>query len=231
MSIIEQNLRCVHRQIRTTVQNCGRDSKEITLIAVSKTKPLTAIEDAINAGQRAFRENYVHEAIKKIKWFRKRIQGTELIWHFIGQLQSNKTHLVAKYFDWYQTLDRPQIVGRINNQRPVEQAALNVLIQINISYESTNAGIDPDQMLMLAAHIGKSPRLRLRGLMAIPLPEVNFHQQLAGFKRISRLYKVLKRIYPGVDTLSIGMTKDMPAAIVAGSTLVRIGNVIFGDRD
>lgn len=231
MSIIEQNLQRVHRQIRTAAQDCGRDPQQITLLAVSKTKPVTAIEAAIEAGQRAFGENYVQEGVEKIGWFRERPQGAGLIWHFIGPLQSNKSRLVAEHFDWCHTLDRPQLARRLNDQRPEERTPLNVLIQINISCEPTKAGIAPDQMLTLAALIAECPRLRLRGLMAIPAPEGDFQRQLAVFKRMYGLYEALQRAHLGVDTLSLGMTDDMPAAIAAGSTLVRIGTAIFGAKD
>ncbi|WP_074013316.1 YggS family pyridoxal phosphate-dependent enzyme [Candidatus Sodalis sp. SoCistrobi] len=224
MSIIEQNLQRVHRQIRTAAQDCGRDPRQITLLAVSKTKPVTAIEAAIDAGQRAFGENYVQEGVEKIGWFRERPEGAGLIWHFIGPLQSNKSRSVAENFDWCHTLDRPQLARRLNDQRPVERAPLNVLIQINISGEATKAGIAPEAMLALAALVTECPRLRLRGLMAIPAPE-------SDFQRMSALYEALQRVHPGVDTLSLGMTDDMPAAIAAGSTLVRIGTAIFGARE
>ncbi|BAE75302.1 hypothetical protein SGGMMB4_04808 [Sodalis glossinidius str. 'morsitans'] len=231
MSIIEQNLQRVHQQIRTAAQDCGRDPRQITLLAVSKTKPVTVIEAAIEAGQRAFGENYVQEGVEKIGWFRERPEGAGLIWHFIGPLQSNKSRSVAENFDWCHTLDRPQLARRLNDQRPVERAPLNVLIQINISGEATKAGIMPEEMLTLAALVTECPRLRLRGLMAIPAPESDFQRQLAVFKRMSALYETLQRVHPGVDTLSLGMTDDMPAAIAAGSTLVRIGTAIFGARE
>ncbi|MGP4123236.1 MAG: YggS family pyridoxal phosphate-dependent enzyme [Sodalis sp. (in: enterobacteria)] len=231
MSTIEKNLQRVHQQIRTAAENCGRDPQQITLLAVSKTKLLTAIEAAIAAGQRAFGENYVQESIEKIGWFRDRSEGAALIWHFIGRLQSNKSRLVAENFDWCHTLDRPQLARLLNDQRPAERAALNVLIQVNITGEMTKAGILPEQMLTLAAFIADCPRLRLRGLMAIPTPESDFQRQLAVFKCMYDLYEALQRLYPDVDTLSLGMTDDMPAAIAAGSTLVRIGTAIFGARD
>ncbi|MFT4464051.1 MAG: YggS family pyridoxal phosphate-dependent enzyme [Sodalis sp. (in: enterobacteria)] len=231
MSTIEQNLQRVHQQIRTAAQDCGRDPQQITLLAVSKTKPVTAIEAAIAAGQRAFGENYVQEGVEKIGWFRERSEAPGLIWHFIGPLQSNKSRLVAENFDWCHTLDRPQLARRLNDQRPAQRAPLNVLIQINISGEATKAGIAPEHMLSLAALIAECPRLRLRGLMAILAPENDFQRQLAVFKRMYDLYEALQRVHSGVDTLSLGMTDDMPAAVAAGSTLVRIGTAIFGARE
>ncbi|MCR3755394.1 MAG: PLP homeostasis protein [Sodalis sp. Psp] len=230
-TIIEQNLQRVRQQIRTAAQNCNRDPHQITLIAVSKTKPISAIEAAIGAGQRSFGENYAQEGVEKISWFRERLQRIELVWHFIGTLQSNKSRLVAEYFDWCHTLDRPYLVHRLNDQRPAQQPPLNVLIQINISCEETKSGIAPNRMLTLAALIEKCPHLKLRGLMAIPTLEIDFQRQLEVFKRMAVLFSALKRIYPSTDTLSIGMTNDLEAAISAGSTLVRIGTAIFDARD
>lgn len=231
MNTIEQNLQRVHQKIRTVAQDCSRDPHQITLLAVSKTKSVAAIEVAIEAGQRFFGESYVQEGIEKIAWFRKRLQGTRLVWHFIGTLQTNKSRLVAEYFDWCHTLDRPQLAHRLNDQRPAQRRPLNVLIQINISCEETKSGVSSHHMLTLAALIKKCPRLQLRGLMAIPTPESNFPRQLAVFKRMTVLFAALKRVYPNIDTLSMGMTDDLPAAIAAGSTLVRIGTAIFGARN
>lgn len=231
MNTIEQNLQRVHQQIRTAAQDCSRDPHQITLLAVSKTKSVSAIKVAIEAGQRSFGESYVQEGIGKISWFRERLQGVRLIWHFIGTLQVNKSRLVAEYFDWCHTLDRPQLAYRLNDQRPVQRLPLNVLIQINISCEETKSGISPYHMLTLAALIEKCPRLQLRGLMAIPTPESDFPRQLAVFKRMAVLFVALKHIHPSIDTLSMGMTDDLAAAIAAGSTLVRIGTAIFGVRN
>lgn len=230
MSTIEQNLQHVHQQIRTAAQDYSRDPQQITLLAVSKTKSVVAIEAAIEAGQRSFGENYVQEGVEKISWFRERLHGMELVWHFIGTLQSNKSRLVAEYFDWCHTLNSPQLAHRLNDQRPAQRPPLNVLIQINISCEETKSGIAPNHMLTLATLIEKCPRLQLRGLMAIPMLESDFKRQLIVFKRTAMLFSVLKRIYPSIDTLSMGMTDDLAAAIAAGSTLVRIGTAIFGAR-
>lgn len=230
MSTIEQNLQRVHQQIHTAAQNCGRDPQQITLLAVSKNKPVTAIKAAIASGQRAFGENYVQEGVEKIGWLRELSECTGLIWHFIGPLQSNKSRLVAENFDWCHTLDRQQLARRLNDQRPAHRTPLNVLIQINISGEATKAGIPPEDMLSLTALIAECPRLRLRGLMAIPAPESDFQRQLAVSKRMYALYESLQSVHPGVDTLSLGMTDDMPAAVAAGSTLVRIGTAIFGAK-
>jgi len=231
MSTIEQNLQQVNGLISATARQCGRDPQEITLLAVSKTKPVTAIEAAIAAGQRAFGENYVQEGVEKIVYFQQQQITPPLSWHFIGPLQSNKSRLVAENFDWMHTLDRPQLARRLNDQRPADLPPLNVLIQINISGEESKSGLAPDLLRELAAHVVELPRLRLRGLMAIPAPEADYQRQLAVFQRMAALFADLQRQLPGIDTLSLGMTDDMPAAVVAGSTMVRIGTAIFGARD
>ncbi len=231
MTTIQQNLTSVRSQIATDAQRCGRDPREITLLAVSKTKPVSDIEDAIAAGQLAFGENYVQEGVEKIQYFTRTAAATPLEWHFIGPLQSNKSRLVAEHFDWIHTLDRVKIAQRLNEQRPAEKAPLNVLIQINISDEESKSGILPGELDALAAEIASLPRLCLRGLMAIPAPEEDFAKQKAVFDRMEQAFLALKQRYPQVDTLSMGMTHDMDAAIASGSTLVRIGTAIFGARD
>ncbi|WP_413739065.1 YggS family pyridoxal phosphate-dependent enzyme [Sodalis sp. RH21] len=231
MSTIEQNLQQVTELISSTARQCGRDPQEIALLAVSKTKPVTAIEQAIAAGQKAFGENYVQEGVEKIIYFQRQHITPPLGWHFIGPLQSNKSRLVAEYFDWMHTLDRLSLARRLNDQRPQDLAPLNVLIQINISGEESKSGILPAGLLALAAQVADLPRLRLRGLMAIPAPQADYQIQLAVFQRMAALFAELRLAHPGIDTLSLGMTDDMPAAIVAGSTMVRIGTAIFGARD
>ncbi|WP_413726598.1 YggS family pyridoxal phosphate-dependent enzyme [Sodalis sp. RH16] len=231
MSAIEQNLQQVTARISATARECGRDPGEISLLAVSKTKSVEAIEEAIAAGQRAFGENYVQEGVEKIHYFQQREFIPPLSWHFIGPLQSNKSRLVAEHFHWLHTLDRLQLAQRLNHQRPEESAPLNVLIQINISGEESKSGIMPDRLPELAAAVAELPRLRLRGLMAIPAVESDYQRQLAVFQRMASLFNGLRRQFPQADTLSLGMTGDMAAAIAAGSTLVRIGTAIFGARD
>lgn len=231
MSTIEQNLQQVIGLISSTARQCGRDPQEITLLAVSKTKPVTAIEAAIAAGQRAFGENYVQEGVEKIVYFQQQRITPPLSWHFIGPLQSNKSRLVAENFDWMHTLDRPQLAQRLNDQRPQALLPLNVLIQINISGEQSKSGLAPEQLSELVSQVVELPRLRLRGLMAIPAPEPDYQRQLAVFQHMAALFADLQRQLPGIDTLSLGMTDDMPAAVVAGSTMVRIGTAIFGARN
>ncbi|BES86118.1 YggS family pyridoxal phosphate-dependent enzyme [Pectobacterium araliae] len=231
MTTIQQNLQDIRQQIATAAQHCARSPEEITLLAVSKTKPVSAIEEAIAAGQRAFGENYVQEGVEKIHYFQENQPDTPLEWHFIGPLQSNKSRLVAENFDWFHTVDRLRIAQRLSEQRPTALPPLNVLLQINISSEPSKSGIMVAELAELAASVAALPNLRLRGLMAIPAPETDYEQQLAVFKQMAALLQTLSVNYPHIDTLSMGMTDDMRAAITAGSTLVRIGTAIFGARD
>jgi len=226
---ISENLSRIHQQIEQISRQYQREN--VRLLAVSKTKPVQAIEEAIKAGQRAFGENYVQEGVEKIQYLES--QGINLEWHFIGPLQSNKTRLVAEHFDWMQTLDRAKIADRLNEQRLTNKVPLNVLIQINISDEESKSGIQPGEMLTLAKHIENLPHLRLRGLMAIPAPTDKIAEQETVFRKMSDLFEQLKQALPNqpIDTLSMGMTDDMPSAIKCGSTMVRIGTAIFGARD
>ncbi|BDH44629.1 YggS family pyridoxal phosphate enzyme [Salmonella enterica subsp. enterica serovar Choleraesuis] len=230
MTDIAHNLAQVRQEIADVAQRCGRDSEEVTLLAVSKTKPVSALQEAIDAGQRAFGENYVQEGVEKINWFAD--QGvTDLVWHFIGPLQSNKSRLVAENFAWCHTIDRLKIAQRLNEQRPSGMAPLNVLIQINISDEQSKSGIAPEQLDELAEQVAALPHLCLRGLMAIPAPEEDTERQFAVARQMAVAFERLKARYNTVDTLSLGMTHDMDAAIAAGSTMVRIGTAIFGARN
>lgn len=230
MNDIAHNLAQVRDKISAAATGCGRASEEVTLLAVSKTKPASAIAEAIDAGQRMFGENYVQEGVEKIRHFREK--GTaDLQWHFIGPLQSNKSRLVAEHFDWCHTVDRLRIATRLSEQRPVEMPPLNVLIQINISDENSKSGIALEELEHLAEQVAALPGLTLRGLMAIPAPETDYDRQFAVARQMAVAFEALKTRYPTVDTLSLGMTDDMAAAIAAGSTMVRIGTAIFGARD
>ncbi|AMO47232.1 hypothetical protein GA0061071_11415 [Kosakonia oryzendophytica] len=230
MNDIAHNLAHVRDKISAAATNCGRAPEEVVLLAVSKTKPASAIAEAIDAGQRAFGENYVQEGVDKIRHFQE--AGVEgLQWHFIGPLQSNKSRLVAEHFDWCHTVDRLRIASRLSEQRPATLAPLNVLIQINISDEQSKSGIALSELDALAAQVVELPGIRLRGLMAIPAPETEYQRQFAVAQQMAVAFETLKTRYPTVDTLSLGMTDDMAAAIAAGSTMVRIGTAIFGARD
>lgn len=230
MSEIAANLAQVRQQITRAAQSCDRDPQKITLLAVSKTKSASSITQAIAAGQLAFGENYVQEAVEKIQYFAS-LGIDNLQWHFIGPLQANKSRLVAGHFDWCHTVDRLRIAQRLNDQRPAHRPPLNVLIQINISDESSKSGIDLANLDVLASHIVTLPRLLLRGIMAIPAPEPDYAKQFAVARQMAAAFDWLKTRYGSVDTLSLGMSGDMLAAIAAGSTLVRIGTAIFGVRD
>lgn len=223
---ISENLSRIQQQIKQISAEYQREN--VRLLAVSKTKPMQAIEEAIRAGQCAFGENYVQEGVEKIAYFSG---NKSLEWHFIGPLQSNKSRLVAEYFDWIQTVDRFKIAERLNDQRPEHLRPLNVLIQINISDESSKSGIQPEEIFSLAEKITQFPRLKLRGLMAIPKPESKPEQQKIALRKMKDLFNRLQQQFESVDTLSMGMSDDMASAIECGSTMVRIGTAIFGERN
>lgn len=225
---ISHNLATISQQIQQLSTQFERPENAVKLLAVSKTKPIEAIESAIAAGQRAFGENYVQEGVEKIQHFAGQ-SGLE--WHFIGALQSNKTRVVAEHFDWVQTIDRLKIAERLNEQRPAGLPPLNVLIQINISDETSKSGISPAEMLSLARAISRLPNLKLRGLMAIPKPESETARQKIALQAMQTLFQQLQAEFDGIDTLSMGMSDDMAAAIECGSTMVRIGTAIFGARN
>ena len=214
---IQNNLQMIRQQIEQCCADAKRDKSAVKLLAVSKTKSAQEVFVAYQAGQILYFEN----------------RQVFLEWHFIGPLQSNKTRLVAEHFDWMQTLDRIKIADRLNAQRPAHKAPLNVLIQINISNEENKSGIMPDEMFTLAKHIQNLPHLRLRGLMAIPEMNHDYETQIRSFNRMNELFQQLKAQFPKeqIDTLSMGMSDDMPNAIKCGSTMVRIGTAIFGKRN
>ena len=233
MNDIAHNLAQVRDKISAAATRCGRSPEEITLLAVSKTKPASAIAEAIDAGQRQFGENYVQEGVDKIRHFQE-LSVTGLEWHFIGPLQSNKSRLVAEHFDWCHTIDRLRIATRLNDQRPAELPPLNVLIQINISDENSKSGIQLAELDELAAAVAELPRLRLRGLMAIPPAADSPDKTRPYFAAMRELFiDIAEKKYDNtpMDFLSMGMSGDFEAAIAAGSTMVRIGTAIFGARD
>lgn len=228
---IQQNLSNIHQQIAACCQQANRTLDSVKLLAVSKTKSVAAIEEAIQAGQHAFGENYAQEGVEKIHYFQA--QDVPLEWHFIGPLQSNKSRLVAEHFDWIETVDRLKIAERLSQQRPTALAPLNVLIQINISNESAKSGITPNDLLPLATQIAALPNLCLRGLMAIPQDSDDLTVQQQAFSQMQQLFQQLQLALPQqpIDTLSLGMSGDMAMAIQCGSTQVRIGTAIFGARN
>ena len=231
MTSIQQNIEHITTQIRRSEQKCGRAPESVQLLAVSKTKPVEAILEAYHAGQCAFGENYVQEGSEKVDFFAKHHPDKSIEWHFIGPIQSNKSRLVAERFAWVHTVDREKIAQRLNDQRPADLPPLQVLIQVNTSGEASKSGASETEIFALAELISRLPNLTLRGLMSIPEHVDDYAAQLAAFKQLAALQQRLRQHYPQVDTLSMGMSGDMDAAIAAGSSMVRIGTAIFGARD
>ena len=231
MSSIQQNIEHITSQIRYDEQKCGRTPESVQLLAVSKTKPVEAILEAYQAGQTAFGENYVQEGVSKVQHFAEHYPDNRIEWHFIGPIQSNKSRLVAEHFDWVHTIDRTKIAQRLNDQRPSELKPLQVLIQVNTSGETSKSGVTEAEVFELAELISRLPNLTLRGLMSIPANVSDYESQLHEFHKLATLKQTLEAQFPEIDTLSMGMSGDMTAAIEAGSTMVRIGTAIFGARD
>lgn len=228
---ISENLQVVQHRIATSAQAAGRDPSSIALLAVSKTFDAQAVLTAAQAGQRAFGENYVQEAIDKISATRELNPDLQLEWHFIGPIQSNKTRQIAEHFDWVHSVDRLKIAQRLSEQRPADMAPLQICLQVNVSGEATKSGLEPDALLELARVVNTLPNIRLRGLMAIPEPTEDVEQQRAAFAKLRLMQNDLQAVGIQTDTLSMGMSADMDAAIAEGATIVRIGTAIFGGRD
>jgi len=222
MGLILQNLQAVTSRIDAASQAAGRDPRTVRLLAVCKTHPAERVREAHAAGQRAFGENYVQEALEKMA----ALADLPLEWHLVGPLQSNKTRAVAERFQWVHTLDREKVARRLSEQRPAGAGPLNVLIQVNASGEASKNGVAPGEAHGLAAAVAKLPGLRLRGLMAIPEPGAPAQR----YREVGELYARLRGEF-GFDTLSLGMSDDMESAIAAGSTMLRIGTAIFGPRE
>ena len=229
MSTIVQNLQAVDHTIVAAAKACGRPRDDILLLAVSKTFPPEAVLEAIAAGQRAFGENYLQEALDKQQAVAA-ASGAEIEWHFIGPIQSNKTRPIAEHFAWAHTVDRLKIAQRLSEQRPAGMRPLNICLQVNISGEASKSGIAAAELPGLARAVAALPNLRLRGLMAIPEPESDPARQRAPFARLRELLQDLRGDGIAVDTLSMGMSADMAAAIAEGATIVRVGSAIFGSR-
>ncbi|SMG00864.1 YggS family pyridoxal phosphate-dependent enzyme [Burkholderia singularis] len=229
MSDLASRLASVHRRIDSAARAAGREPDSVTLVAVSKTFPADAVRAAHAAGQRAFGENYVQESIDKIDALADLRAALE--WHFIGPLQSNKTRAVAERFDWVHTIDRLKIAQRLAEQRPAHLPPLNVCVQVNISGEASKSGVPPDDAAALARAVTTLPALRLRGLMAIPEPAGDSDAQRAPHRALRALFERLRADGFALDTLSMGMSADLEAAVAEGATIVRIGTAIFGTRD
>lgn len=232
MTDIFKQVTKVQQKITAAAQQAKRDSEQIQLLAVSKTKPVSLIRQAYQAGLRHFGENYVQESIEKIKQIKGDNDFAEPVyWYFIGPLQSNKTRPVAENFDWVQSVDRFKIAQRLNDQRPAELPELNICLQVNISGEASKSGTTLSQVIELASQVNELPRLKLRGIMAIPEKTENNERLEKQFQALHNIYLSLQKQYPQVDTLSMGMSGDLESAIRCGSTMVRIGTDIFGARN
>ncbi|MBC3832781.1 YggS family pyridoxal phosphate-dependent enzyme [Undibacterium amnicola] len=235
MSSIPQNLQAVHEAIALSAARYDRNPTEIALLAVSKTFGAEQVLQAWQAGQRAFGENYVQEGVDKIAEVRRLLAddggAEQLVWHFIGPIQSNKTRQIAENFSWVHSIDREKIATRLSEQRPSSAGKLQVCLQVNISGEASKSGVTPDQVDSLAKHVVQLPNLCLRGLMCVPEASEDEAVQRQAFRQLAVLQRQLQTQGIAVDTLSMGMSADMQAAIAEGSTIVRIGSAIFGKRD
>jgi hypothetical protein len=227
MTTIAENLSTVQTRIRTACAQAGRDPQTVQLLAVSKTFGAEAVRAAHAAGQLAFGENYIQEAVAKIQALAD-VPGLQ--WHCIGPMQGNKTRQVAEHFDWAHSVDRLKIAQRLSAQRPSHLPPLQVCIQVNVDGGPTKSGIAPHDAPALAQAVAQLPRLRLRGLMCIPEPAADFEAACSLFARARGLFDALNSEGLALDTLSMGMSADLEAAIASGSTLVRVGTAIFGGR-
>jgi pyridoxal phosphate enzyme (YggS family) len=226
MAPIEQQLAQVHARITQAEQRFGRSAGSVTLVAATKTCSVSAIRTAIACGQRAFGENYLQEALSKIE----ELKSENLEWHFIGPIQSNKTRDIATHFDWVHSVDRLKVAQRLSQQRPPELGPLNVCLQVNISGEDSKSGTAPEELAKLAKAVTEIPQLSLRGLMTLPALSSDFEEQRRPFHALHQLWNELRQMGLELDTLSIGMSDDLEAAIAEGATLVRVGTAIFGSR-
>lgn len=224
---IAHNIAAVRDQIKTSCAQHQRSPESVTLLAVSKTKPAEAVREAFAAGQVEFGENYLQEALDK----QQALADLPIIWHFIGPIQSNKTRAIAEHFDWVHSVDRLKVAQRLNDQRPAHLPPLNLCIQVNISDEESKSGLSLAALPEFADQISQLPRLCLRGLMAIPAPCDDPQLQRQPFAAMRQALEALQAKHPNLDSLSMGMTDDMDAAIAEGSTMVRIGTAIFGARN
>ncbi len=226
MDMLIDRLQAVKSRIAVACRTCGRDPRDIVLVAVSKAHPAADIRLAYAAGQRDFGENYAQEALDKMA----ELADLALIWHYIGPIQSNKTRAIASRFDWVHSIDRLKVAERLSAQRAPERAPLAVCIQVNLAGEASKSGVAPPELPQLAHAVARLPRLRLRGLMAIPEATTDMALARAAFERLRALKEALAGEGLALDTLSMGMSGDLEAAIAAGATMVRVGTAIFGPR-
>ncbi len=227
MTTISDNLQIIGAKIRDAEKRYARKENSVQLLAVSKRHTVEKIKQAYAAGQRPFGENYVQELIEK----KQALNELDIEWHFIGPLQSNKTKKIAESADWVHTIDRLKIAKRLNDQRPSNLSPLNICIQINISDEESKSGLSKNELPALIQEVSALPKLKLRGLMVIPAPETSLQKQRETFRRVYEIQQEFKDSKTPLDTLSMGMSNDMEAAIAEGATIVRIGTAIFGLRD
>lgn len=226
MAELKKRLQAVLQQIHDAETAAGRPAKSVQLLAVSKTWPAAKLRELAQAGQQHFGENYLQEALAKIQ----ALADLPLIWHFIGPIQSNKTRDIAAHFDWVHSVDRLKIAKRLSEQRPAELPPLNICLQVNIDDEDSKSGISPEALLQLAYDVKQLPNLKLRGLMVIPKATDDTAAQHDAFQRSFVLYQALQQHLPDIDTLSMGMSGDLTAAVANGSTMVRVGSALFGRR-
>jgi len=226
MSSITANLQAVRQRIESAARAANRPAESVRLVAVSKTFPGAAVREAAQAGLRDFGESYVQEGIEKIR----ELGALGLTWHYVGPIQSNKTRAIAGHFDWVHSLEREKIAARLAEARDPGRTELQVCIQVNVSGEATKSGIAPGEVAQLAKRVAGLPRLKLRGLMAVPEPTPDEQLQRARFAQLRELRDRLNREGFAMDTLSMGMSADLEAAIAEGATIVRVGTAIFGGR-
>ena len=226
MATIQNNLQAVLGRIAAACKAAGKPESAVRLVAVSKTFPAETVRAAAAAGQRDFGENYLQEALAKMQ----ALADLPLVWHFIGPIQSNKTRAIAEAFQWVHSVDREKIAARLSEARPAHLPPLNVCIEVNVSGEASKSGVAPDALAALARRAAALPRLALRGLMAIPEPTPDQAQQRRSFRAVRELKDALVREGFPLDTLSMGMSADLEAAIAEGATMVRVGTAIFGER-
>lgn len=228
MSTLEQSYQAVQQRIDNACKQSARNRSEVTLLAVSKTKPASLVRQCYQLGQRAFGENYLQDAMDKIESL---ADLTDIEWHFIGHLQSNKSRAVAEHFHWLETLDRYKLAKRLSEQRPTSMPPLQVLLQVNISAEAQKSGVLPQQLPQLVQQVADLPGLTLRGLMCIPEASNDDTVLRQQFLRMQQLLEQLQSQHPSMDTLSMGMSSDLELAVACGSHQVRVGTDIFGARD
>ena len=225
MTIADQ-IQQIRQNIQQNAQKSGRNPDHIRLMAVSKTHPSSAIQAAFESGITDFGESYVSEAVEKIK----NIQNQAITWHFIGPIQSNKTRLIAQNFDWVHSVDRPKIAQRLNDQRPPELPPIQICVQANLFDEPQKKGVTLKELPELLGFVANQPNIQLRGLMVIPPLQTSYENQLEQFNQVASVYQNLQQQFSTMDTLSMGMSNDIAAAIAAGSNMIRVGTAIFGQR-